>query len=400
MIIRRLQNLIVLPFTTSKIFVNSNGFPYTYQSFGRNTIWSEKKKIQIQYCRTLTIREYSSVALHNVISRNNLYDRIHCMPKISFNSNKFENWSIIRYNSNLTLTLPTNSVIHSSEDLPNIFKVLSESAPVEFAQNSWVWLHGTTGLPWWATLIIGTIIIRTATTLPLSVVQIHNAQKLVTAAEEFKDTLHSLHVLAKNNIERKGWTEADAKKWFFLKRKEEWSKLIIEKNCHPAKSVVLILVQVPLWIVVTASLRNLSFMLPYKSEDAFNIYQELSIEGFGWVSNLTATDQYWILPITLGILNLLIIEINLMMKDPNMIKFHHKILINFVRILTIFMIPIAAHNPASVSLYWMASSCYGLFQNLLLISPSFTRLVGLRADIKNPYKLLYGRIQSRLGLMK
>jgi hypothetical protein len=54
-----------------------------------------------------------------------------------------------------------------------IFKTLSESMPVKVAQDSLMWFHDSTGLPWWSVIILGTIMMRTMVILPLSLYQVN-----------------------------------------------------------------------------------------------------------------------------------------------------------------------------------------------------------------------------------
>jgi len=54
-----------------------------------------------------------------------------------------------------------------------IFKMLSESTLVKIAQDSLLWMHDYTGLPWWSVIVLTTIMMRTAITLPLSLYQVY-----------------------------------------------------------------------------------------------------------------------------------------------------------------------------------------------------------------------------------
>lgn len=51
-------------------------------------------------------------------------------------------------------------------------------------------------------------------------------------------------------------------------------------------------------------------MLPVPDMNASVIFSELSMGGFGFIPNLTVPDQSWIFPVTLGLLNLAIIEVS------------------------------------------------------------------------------------------
>lgn len=68
--------------------------------------------------------------------------------------------------------------------------------------------------------------------------------------------------------------------------------------------------QIPLWIFQSVALRNLVNMLPDPTSlQAQIVVTEMTIGGFGWIPNLTEVDSSYILPVTLGIINLAIIEV-------------------------------------------------------------------------------------------
>ncbi|KAL6265183.1 hypothetical protein P5V15_005267 [Pogonomyrmex californicus] len=200
-------------------------------------------------------------------------------------------YNSIRYLSSTSINFTEGQVPMQFQN--NIFKAISESMPVKVTQDSLLWLHDYTGLPWWLIIVLTTVIIRTTVTLPLSLYQM----------------------------------------------KKQWNKLIVRENCHPAKASLLVLVQVPLWISLSMSIRNLCYMLPKQDIDAYTTYQEFKTGGFLWITDLTIPD-FFILPIAMGLFNLAIIEINYMNRVEKLSKWQ-KYLINFFRIVTIGMIPIA-----------------------------------------------------------
>lgn len=51
-------------------------------------------------------------------------------------------------------------------------------------------------------------------------------------------------------------------------------------------------------------------MLPTNDVSAQITFMELSLGGFGWIPSLAAADSSFILPVTLGLTNLAIIEVN------------------------------------------------------------------------------------------
>lgn len=85
--------------------------------------------------------------------------------------------------------------------------------------------------------------------------------------------------------------------------------MIEKENCHPFKTTLLIFFQIPLWVSLSVSLRNLVYQLPHQDISAQLTFTELSLGGFGWIPNLTVADSSLILPVTFGLLNLAIIEV-------------------------------------------------------------------------------------------
>lgn len=83
----------------------------------------------------------------------------------------------------------------------------------------------------------------------------------------------------------------------------------MRENCHPFKTILLLFFQIPLWISLSVSLRNLVYMLPCQDVSAQLTYLQLTVGGFGWIRNLVEVDTFLILPILFGVLNLAIIEV-------------------------------------------------------------------------------------------
>lgn len=95
--------------------------------------------------------------------------------------------------------------------------------------------------------------------------------------------------------------------------KKQWTNLIERDNCHPLKTLIVLWGQVPLWLIQSVALRNLLAMLPDPNlVQAQIVFSQLSMGGFGWIPNLTEVDASYIIPVTLGLLNLAIIEVNLL----------------------------------------------------------------------------------------
>ncbi|XP_046735764.1 cytochrome c oxidase assembly protein COX18, mitochondrial [Diprion similis] len=281
--------------------------------------------------------------------------------------------------------------------LTGIWKDISESTPVEFAQDTLVTFQSTTGLPWWATIILTTVIVRSTLTLPLSLYQHYIIAKVQNLNIEMNDTVKKLQAEANVAVSQHKCPEYYARMLYNTKVNEKWDELIQRENCHPAKGYIVLWTQIPLWIMISAALRNLCFMLPPGRTDAEKNFLDLTTGGFGWITNMIAVDQFCIIPISVGLFNLANIEMMNLLKTTEDTKLQ-KFFLYFLRFISIAMIPISMYVPSCMSLYWASSSAFGVVQNLLLQSPKLRRLAGVpltKTARTNPYRQMYTKLKTK-----
>lgn len=130
--------------------------------------------------------------------------------------------------------------------------------------------------------------------------------------------------------------------------------------------MVILLGQIPLWIIQSVSIRNLLSLLPNPADITAQVaYTELTVGGFLWIPNLTQVDASFILPIALGIVNLSIIECQTRMRTRPPGKWQ-KITTNCFRGLSVLMVPVACTVPAVRRFrFYLSFSC-----NLYLVNHS------------------------------
>lgn len=112
--------------------------------------------------------------------------------------------------------------------LTGFWKDISESAPVEFFQDSLISFQSSTGLPWWATVVLSTLIVRSTLTLPLSLYQVNIAvfhrnirrlnrtfffqhyilAKVQNLSGEMNEIVKQLKTEANYAVSRHGWSES------------------------------------------------------------------------------------------------------------------------------------------------------------------------------------------------
>lgn len=205
---------------------------------------------------------------------------------------------------------PHQCASRRSFSIESAYASISNSLAVAHVQDGLVRLHDCSGMPWWATIIVSTVLLRTIVTLPLTIYQQRIAARLELISAEMPAIVQELKqetVVAKRQF---GLNDAQARVLYNRSVKKQWNALIVRENCHPLKTFVVIWGQLPLWIIQSMALRNLLGMLPDPTTMQAKVaYAELTMGGLAWFPNLTELDSSWILPVTLGALNLAIIEV-------------------------------------------------------------------------------------------
>lgn len=248
-------------------------------------------------------------------------------------------------------------------------------------------LQQVSGLPWWLTIVVGTLSVRTLITLPLATYQLVIIAKVEALQVEISELAKRLRYEVSVRGKERSWTEKQCRFQFKKNLRRIVSQLYVRDNCHPFKASVLVWVQLPLWVSLSLALRNLSL-------DQSALQSELAAGGALWFPDLTSPDSTWILPVCLGLTNLLIVEVfSLQRVNPSRFQ---KLVTNVIRGFSVLMIPIAATVPSSMALYWFTSSLVGLSHNLLLRSPKLHKILQLptqRSD--SPYRDLLAAFISK-----
>ncbi|XP_047210434.1 cytochrome c oxidase assembly protein COX18, mitochondrial isoform X2 [Girardinichthys multiradiatus] len=206
-------------------------------------------------------------------------------------------------------------------------------------------------------------------------VSVHQVEALQVEISELAKRLR--YEVSVRGRER-GWKEKESRVQFQKNLRRLVSQLYIRDNCHPFKASLLVWVQLPLWVSLSLALRNLSL-------DHSALQGELAAGGALWFSDLTVPDSTWILPVFLGLTNLLILEVFALQRVRA--SSFQRLVLNGFRGFSVLMIPIAASVPSSMALYWFYSSLVGFSHNLLLRSPTVHRIFRLPAQrSETPYR--------------
>lgn len=165
---------------------------------------------------------------------------------------------------------------------------------------------------------------------------------------------------------------------------KEINRLIVRDNCHPTKAAMVPLFQIPMWIILSQSYRNLARLYPNPSDPAsLMAFSQLKQEGLFWFHDLTVPDPTGILPIATALVNLTIIQLHV--NERRRAKLQDSLFIKFItngsRLISLVIVPIGLVMPADMSFYWLVSSSVGLLQNILLMNPKFKTMMNINAPV-------------------
>ncbi|NWV01991.1 COX18 protein, partial [Upupa epops] len=143
-----------------------------------------------------------------------------------------------------------------------------------------------------------------AVTLPLAAQQGRVLAKLENLQPEIKTFAQRLRYDVSVRGKQMGWSEKVARFHYKKNLRRTVMELYVRDNCHPFKATLLVWVQIPMWVCVSLALRNCSV-----GATSSAVQEQFSTGGVLWFTDLTAPDSTWILPVALGLVNLLIVEV-------------------------------------------------------------------------------------------
>ncbi|XP_075735961.1 cytochrome c oxidase assembly protein COX18, mitochondrial isoform X2 [Rhipicephalus microplus] len=224
-------------------------------------------------------------------------------------------------------------------------QTLSQSRPVAYAQDLLEAAHSTSGLTWGSTIVLTSLALRVAVTLPLAVYQHHVLARFANLDREMAGIAQELKRETMQATRMFNLTEKQARLLYKRNLKRHLQRLVVRDNCHPMKSAIVVLFQLPMWISLSVALRNMAFMLPYQDMGAQVTYLELSVGGLLWFTNLTQPDPMHIIPLLVGLTNLMNVEFHVLQRQKHMASLRRWIT-NFARGVAIVSVPIAWIMPA------------------------------------------------------
>lgn len=220
-------------------------------------------------------------------------------------------------------------------------------SPIGLLQNSLEFLHVTTGLPWWGTIAITTVLIRTLMT-PVVIIAQRNAAKMANITPKITEYNEQISE-AKQLGDAHGVTMGQQNLNLLMKR----------ADCSPMKSMAVMMVSAPVFISYFIGLRR----MVNAPVEAFQS------GGLLWFIDLTSKDPYFILPAATAISMYLTLRLGT--ETGVQSSTTQGITSIIMKVLPFALFPMVMNFPAAITMYWACSNSVSLIQVIFFFFSEF-----------------------------
>ena len=239
------------------------------------------------------------------------------------------------------------------ESLPSITQII---------QNSLIDFHNSTGLPWWSTFSVTTILVRISL-FPLVRLQINNSTKLNHAMPEiFK--IYNFYIGSLKTIQN-DTQRRQLLKLFYEQCRDSF------KNQNVSLSAQLLYPIFNITILIT-------FIISLRGLIVSPISHELAVGGMSWFLDLTDKDITYTLPF----LAVMSSYTALSYSFYNTTNKFGLIISDTLHCILLICLPFYIELPCSIYCYWIPSSLYSILQTKIVRTEYFQKLFTI--DVMKP----------------
>ncbi|KAI9595353.1 60Kd inner membrane protein-domain-containing protein [Syncephalis fuscata] len=179
-----------------------------------------------------------------------------------------------------------------------------------------------TACPWWATLMIGTVVVRTLFTLPIAIAQQRSTARLLGLQPMLKAWQETLARQLGREARDQRWHFAYYEQQLQRRFRRKVNEIYWQQRCHPAMGIAAMMIQIPLFISMSLAVRRLCHQpIPwleayFNNSDSNDRVATVALEmaqpeaGLLWWTDLTAIDPTLVLPVVIGLVHLANVELN------------------------------------------------------------------------------------------
>ncbi|XP_043689161.1 mitochondrial inner membrane protein OXA1-like [Telopea speciosissima] len=211
-------------------------------------------------------------------------------------------------------------------------------------------VHSSTGLNWWASIALTTVLIRGAT-VPLLINQLKASSKLNMMRPHLEEIRQQMQATGMDPI-----AVAEGQK--------RMQALFKEYGVTPFTPLKGLFIQGPVFVSFFLAISNMVEKVPsFKGGGAF------------WFTDLTTPDSLYIFPVLTALTFLITVECNMQEgMEGNPVAGNMK---NFSRILAVLTVPFTMSFPKAIFCYWMTSNLFSLIYGLVLRQPAVKEFLAL-----------------------
>lgn len=216
-------------------------------------------------------------------------------------------------------------------------------------------LHDATGLPWWGTIALATLTVRTMI-LPVSVYTMRNASKMSAIQDDLKSMRDE--IMAAMKAGNRPLAE---------KKQAEQKEFMSAAGVSPARVLLGPLLQFPVFISFFVGIRRMAESNP-----------DLATGGMAWFVDLSTKDTTFGLPIIAGLTLLAMTELG----GDTGTKMTPTMRVA-MRFLAVASVPMTSWMPSAVFCYWIPNNIFSVVLGGAMRSPTLKKQLGLAVDPKS-----------------
>jgi YidC/Oxa1 family membrane protein insertase len=210
-------------------------------------------------------------------------------------------------------------------------------------------VHDATGLPWWGTIAVATLTVRTMI-LPISVYTMRNASKMAAIQDDLKVMREEVMDAVKSGNRSLAQQKQGAQREFMR-----------AAGISPGRVLLGPLVQFPVFISFFIGIRRMAENNP-----------EFVTGGVSWFVDLSAKDPAYGLPVLAGLTLAAMTE----MGGDTGTKMTPTMRLA-MRIMAVASVPMTSWMPAAVFCYWIPNNVFSVCLGGAMRSPALKRRLGL-----------------------
>lgn len=230
-------------------------------------------------------------------------------------------------------------------------------------------LHDATGLPWWMTIALATISVRTLI-LPLSVYTMRNASVMAAIQDDLKDMREEIMMAMKSG-----------NRPLAEKKQTEQRDFMKSAGVSPIRVLAGPMIQFPVFISFFVGIRRMAAANP-----------DFTTGGIAWFVDLSSKDVTFGLPILAGLSLLAMTELggdtgSKMTPTMRMA----------MRFMAVVSVPMTSWMPSAVFCYWIPNNIFSMCLGGAMRSPVLKKQLGLAVD---PGSIVGTKAAARAALQK